>query len=284
MSSQPTPDNRRRRRKLYSQLTQLLAKLTPRSPESFSQENLQSLGIQCSAMTLLPEEDPNAGPLYCELVAPRVMDEAFDNYWAEQDADDGPPQWPRPPKYTNIFYNAYAVAGTIGDYIASLSYVYDTEWCETGSVVAFAFAALRLTPHLGRETSPALTFHRNQYPGTYRQWGVCGILRVESSKQPHLACMHVDDAPPEEGLRPSELLSAIKLMKQAVKLDKHDRFPIYPVRSHLSTLFLRPTSLVILIRLFSFTDLCILFLRPQSSHFGNLLRIWHTLRTQDPLC
>lgn len=62
MKSQPASSNRRRRYRLYNELTQFLAKLTPPSPVSYSQENLQSLRIQCSAMTLLPEEEPNTRP------------------------------------------------------------------------------------------------------------------------------------------------------------------------------------------------------------------------------
>lgn len=73
----------------------------------------------------------------------------FDNYWAEQDVDDGAPEWPTAPKYTNTFYNAHAVGSSMVDYVSRLTDVYDTEWCGTGSVVAFALADPRLTPHLG---------------------------------------------------------------------------------------------------------------------------------------
>lgn len=56
--------------------------------------------------------------------------------------------------------------------------------------------------------------------------------------------MHIDDAPPADELRPSELIAAIKLMKQSMRLDKHDRFAINPVRTkkHLLSLPSRRTT------------------------------------------
>ena len=40
----------------------------------------------------------------------------------------------------------------------------------------------------------------------------------------------MDEAPADEDLRPSELISAIKLMKQAIRLDKPNQFRVNPVR------------------------------------------------------
>ena len=144
----------------------------------------------------------------------------------------------------------------------------------------FIFNYPRLETHSCRCTNGALTIHRNFYPDVRRQWGVDQIFRVDNTNQPHLACLHLDDASAEEGLRSSELVSATKLMKQAMRLDRHNRSCVNPVRSN--SLSLRSADRLILIwsmfhRYMSNPS------RIQSSYPRDLLRSRHTLRKQDAL-
>ena len=87
-----------------------------------------------------------------------------------------------------------------------------------------------------RDSTSALTLHQHFYPDTRFQWGVCGILRVDDDvSRPHLACLLMDDAPADEDLlRPSELISAVRLMRQAIRLDKLNQFRVNPVRNCFS--------------------------------------------------
>ena len=78
-----------------------------------------------------------------------------------------------------------------------------------------------------------LSLHRHWYPNLYGQWGIRDILRLNNTQQPHLACLHIDYALTEDGLHPSEVVSAVRVMKQAMRLDKRGQFGIYPVRIHL---------------------------------------------------
>ena len=72
--------------KAYKGLSQLLTKLCPPSPISLSQDELQTLGIKCSEMALLPQRSHDAYPLFCELVPSDIMNEAFDRTFIDQNA------------------------------------------------------------------------------------------------------------------------------------------------------------------------------------------------------
>lgn len=219
--------------KIYEELSNLWAKLIPPSPTSLSQDKLQTLGIQCSVMASCPEEAPDSGPRFCTLVPPSTMSNAFDSIFPSKKT-----WWPgSDPEDDSNFYTALALGCVLLDYSISGQDIQepliDTEWYTTGLVIAFVFDDPRLTYHSLRDSTRALTLHRSCYPNTRSQWGVHRILRVNNTHQPHLACVHIDDALPEEGLRPSELISTIKLMKQAIRLDKRAQYCVHPVRTYL---------------------------------------------------
>ena len=219
------------RRKIYMEISQLLAKLVPPSQASLTQDELRAINIKCSAMALRPEEDSNHGPSFCKLVSPGTMNKAFDSaFTSDYDLD-----WPGyDPDYGTGFYAAYAIGGTLLDYTVSGQLVreplVDTEWYTVGLEFEFDFIIPRLTKHFLRDYSKALSLHRHWYPDLYGQWGICDILRLNNTQQPHLACLHIDYALTEDGLHPSEVVSEIKLIKQGMRLDKRGKFRIYPVR------------------------------------------------------
>ena len=223
-------DHYQARCKIYEALSRLLAKLAPPSPIPLSHDRLRSFHIQCSAMALCPEEDPVSDPLFCSLVPWSTMNKAFESTFTNENTIEWPGYNPR---LSSDFYSALAVARTLLEYTISGQFIQEplvnTDWYATGLVIAFDFVNPRLTCSSQRSSSRALTFHRNDYPNTYRHWGVHHILRVDNTDQPHLACLHVDDAEPEEGLRSSEMISAVKLMKQGMRLDKRGQFRINPV-------------------------------------------------------
>ncbi|KAL9129722.1 MAG: hypothetical protein Q9175_007215 [Cornicularia normoerica] len=190
--------------KIYEELSNLWAKLIPPSPTSLSQDKLQSLGIQCSGMASCPEEEPDSSPRFCTLVPPSTMSNAFDSIFPSKRT-----WWPgSDPEDDSNFYAALALGRVLLDYFISGQDIQepliDTEWYTTG------------------------------------QWGVHRILRVNNTHQPHLACVHIDDALPEEGLRPSELISTIKLMKQAIRLDKRAQYCVHPVRTYVLRSLIQP--------------------------------------------
>lgn len=117
--------------KIYEQLSKLLAKLIPPSQISLSQNDLENLHNQCSAMTLLPEEEPDAGPLFCDLVLPSMMDKAFDISFT----DNHTIEWPEYDPTIN-FYAAQTVEDTLLSYCMSGQDVREplvhTEWYSTG--------------------------------------------------------------------------------------------------------------------------------------------------------
>ena len=244
MEHQPTRDARIRTiRRSYDELSQLLAKLSPPSLRSLSQHKLQALSIKTAAMALRPEGNHDAHPLFCKLVSPDMMDEAFDTTFTSENSID----WPGyEPLESSGFYPAYSIGRTLLHYTLSGQDVQeplvDTEWYATGLVLAFVFRNQTSTYRSRRDSSEALTLHRNVYPNTpdhpygHYQWGICQILRVDNTSRPHLACLHIDDAPADEGLRPSELISAIKLMMQAMRLDRRAQFRVNPVRNCFSVL------------------------------------------------
>ena len=155
------------------------------------------------------------------------------------------------------------------------------KWYETGLVLAFALTNKTMTYHTHRDSTSALTLHRHFYPETRSQWGVCGILRVDDISRPHLACLLMDNAPADEDLRPSELISAVRLVKQAIRLDKLNQFRVNPVRVCFSVSAINCSSDTDTI--FFFTGLCLLLLLLPSSNPGNLLRSRHVLRQEDTL-
>ena len=221
------------RQKAYHELSQLLAKLDPPSPKSLSQDQLQLLGIQCTVMALLPQGHRDVHPLFCNLVPSKVMDEAFDRTFVDEDTI---PPWPEPmPTSDSRFYPAYSIGLTLLDYTMSGQEIREPlvpniKWYETGSVPTFVLTTGTITYRTHRDSTSALTLHRQFYPDTRSQWGVCGILRVDDISRPHLACLLMDNAPADEDLRPSELISAVRLMKQAIRLDKLNQFRVHPVR------------------------------------------------------
>ena len=87
-----------------------------------------------------------------------------------------------------------------------------------------------MTDRTHRDSTSALSLHQHFYPDTREMWGNGGILRVDDMSQPHSACLVMDDALPDEDLRPSELIAAVMLMKQAIRLDKLNQFRVNPVR------------------------------------------------------
>ena len=220
------------RRKAYNQLSQLLAKLDPPSPKSFSQDELQLLGIQCTLMALLPQGHRDAHPLFCKLVPSKTMDQAFDRTFVDEDTI---PPWPEyMPTFSSRFYPAYSIGLTLLDYTMSGQEIREPlvpkKWYSTGLVLAFVLTNDTMTYRTHRDSTSALTLHQHFYPDTRSHWGVCGILRVDDISQPHLACLLMDDAPADEDLRPTELISAVRLMKQAIRLDKLNQFRLNPVR------------------------------------------------------
>ena len=105
------------RRKAYNQLSQMLAKLNPPSPKSLSQDELQPLGIECTVMALLPQGHRDAHPLFCKLVPPEVMDQAFTRTFIHEDTT---PPWPEfIPTFSSRFYPAYSIGLTLLDYTMS---------------------------------------------------------------------------------------------------------------------------------------------------------------------
>ena len=224
------------RRKAYNQLSQILAKLDPPSPASLSQDELQTLGIQSSAIALLPQGPHDAYPMFCKLVPSKVIDEAFERTFVDEDTI---PPWPEyVPASSSGFYLAYSIGLTLLDYTMSGQEIQEPlvpnkKWYHTGLVHALALPNDTLADRTHRDSTSALTKHRQFYPETRSQWGTCGILRVNKISpisQPHLACLLMDDAFPDEDLRPSELISAVRLMRQAIRLDKLNQFRVNPVR------------------------------------------------------
>ena len=221
------------RRKAYNELSQLLAKLDPPSPKSLSQDELQLLGIECNVMALLPQGHRDAHPLFCKLVPSQIMDQAFDRTFVDEDTI---PPWPDyMPTFSSRFYPAYSIGLTLLDYTMSGQEIREPlipnkKWYSTGLVLAFVLTNATMTYRTHRDSTSALTLHQHFYPETRSQWGVCGILRVDDISQPHLACLLMDDAPADEDLRPTELISAVRLMKQAIRLDKLNQFRVNPVR------------------------------------------------------
>ena len=221
------------RQKAYHELSQILAKLDPPSPKSLSQDQLQVLGIQCVDMALRPQGHRDAHPLFCKLVPSKVMDEAFDRTFVVEDTI---PPWPAyVPEFSSRFYPAYSIGLTLLDYTMSGQEIQeplvpDRKWYDTGLVPAFFLTTRIITYRTRRDSTSALSMHRHFYPETRSQWGVCGILRVDDISRPHLACLHMDDAHPDEDVRPSELISAIRLMKQGIRLDRLNQSRVHPVR------------------------------------------------------
>ena len=219
------------RRKAYNELSQILAKLNPPSPKSLSQDELQPLGIECTAMALRPQRYGDACPMFCKLVPPRVMTKAFDRTFVHEDTI---PPWPEYiPTFSSRFHPAYSIGLTLLDYTMSGQEIREplvsNKWYATGLVLALVLTNDTMTYHTHRDSTSALTTHRHFYPETRSQWGACKILRVDDISQPHLACLVMDNAPADEDLRPSELISAIRLVKQAIRLDKVNQFRVNPV-------------------------------------------------------
>ena len=219
------------RRKAYGELSQMLAKLDPPSPKSLSQDELRVLGIESTAMALLPQGYGDAYPIFCKLVLPKVMDQAFDRSFVHEDTI---PPWPDYiPMRSSRFHPAYSIALTLLDYTMPGQEIREplvpTKWCTTGLVLALVLSSDTMTYHTHRDSTSALTLHRHFYPETRSQWGVCKIYRVNDISQPHLACLLIDNAPADEDLRPSELIAAVRLVKQAIRLDKLNQFRVNPV-------------------------------------------------------
>lgn len=234
------------RRKVNKELSQLLVELNPPSPVSLSQEKLETLCIQCSEMAILPEKERDAGPVFCKLVPPSTINKAFDSTFTNSYTIE----WPGyDPRFDSRFYAAYHIGLTLLDYTLSGEEVREplvrTEWHTTGLELTFVLTNPKMAYHSHRDSSGALTLHRHFYPNTRILWGVIQILQADSAHHPHLACLHMDDAPADEGLRPSELISAVKLMKQALHLDKLNQFRVNPVRKYLLSP-LSPTRLVLI--------------------------------------
>ena len=184
-------------------------------------------------MALSPQWHGDAHPLFCKLVPSDVMDEAFDRTFVDEDTI---PPWPDyRPTSGSRFYPAYSIGLTLMDYTMSGQEIREPlvpnkKWYGTGLVLAFILTNGTMTYRTRRDSTSALSMHRQFYADTRSQWGNCGILRVDDISKPHLACLHMDNAPADEDLRPSELISAIRLMKQAIRLDKLNQFRVNPVR------------------------------------------------------
>ena len=220
------------RQKAYDGLSEILAKLGPPSPKSLSKDQLQLLGIECTVMALLPQRHRVAQPLFCKLVPSKVMDEAFDRTFVDEDTI---PPWPEYlPTFSSRYYPALSIGLTLLDYTMSGQEIREpllsNKWYSTGLVLAFFLANDTLTYRAHRDSTSALSHHQYFYPDTRDSWGVSAILRVDDISQPHLACLLMDEAPADEDLRPSELISAVRLMKQAIRLDRLDQFRVNPVR------------------------------------------------------
>lgn len=221
------------RRKAYNELSQLLAKLDPPSPKSLSQDELQLLGIECTVMALRPQGHRDARPLFCKLVPSKMMDEAFDRTFVDEDTI---PPWPEyVPTFSDGYHSASSIGFTLMDYRLSGQEIREPlipndKWYHTGLVLAFVLNDDTITDRTHRDSTSALSLHQHFYPDTRAMWGNGGILRIHDNSQPHSACLVMDDAPPDEDLRPSELFSAVRLMKQAIRLDKLNQFRVNPVR------------------------------------------------------
>lgn len=134
MKSQPARELHRQRNKVYQELSQLIMKLTLPSLIPLSQNQLQTLLIQCSTMTLRPEEESGPGPLFCNLLPSSTMDEAFDKSITEEDTA----HWPGySPTLCSNFYAAFAIARTLQGYTWELPLC--TEWRETGLVLTLTY-------------------------------------------------------------------------------------------------------------------------------------------------
>ena len=281
----PTMDQPRTqfRRKAYNELSRLLAKLDPPSPISLSQDELQLLGIECTVMALHPQGHRDAHPLFCKLVPSKIIDRAFVRTFVDEDTI---PPWPEYiPTFSSRFYPALSIGLTLLDYTMSGQEIREPlvpqKWYATGLVLAFVLSNETMTYRTHRDSTSALTLHQHHYPDTRSPWGVCKILRVDDISKPHLACLLMDDAPADEDLRPTELISAVRLMKQAIRLDKLNQFRVNPVRVCFSVPAINCSSDTDMI--FFFTGLCLLLLLLPSSNPGNLLRSRHVLRQEDTL-
>lgn len=186
-------------------------------------------------MALLPQGRRDPYPLFCKLVPAKVIDEAFERTFEDEDTI---PSWPGPGS-SDRFYSAYWVGLTLLEYTWSGQEIQEPlvpnpKWRYTGLVLALVLPEDTMADRVHRDSTSALTKHRHFYPDTRCQWGTVAILRANDIPQPHLACVLMDEAPSDEDLRPSELISAVRLMKQAIRLDKLNQFRVNPVRASFS--------------------------------------------------